>query len=644
MLAQVGLVEIFVILLYLLSIVYLGILGYMRTKSSTDFLIAGRKVHPLIMAMSYGSTFISTSAIVGFGGVAAMFGMSLLWLTVCNIFVGIFIAFVVLGGPTRRMGHLLDAHTFPELLGRRYDSKFIQVFVGLIIFSFMPIYAAAVLIGGTEFITEKFGISYNSALLLFSIITTAYVIMGGLKGVMYTDALQGGIMFFGMLFLLIFTYTSFGGIAPAHQQLTEMNRLPSLFGKIGFQGFTAMPKFGWGAPDNELWWVVISTLVLGVGIGVLAQPQLAVRFMTVKGKRELNRGVLSGGIFILCMTGVAFVVGALTNVYFYKNEVVTGTLVSTTERTDVIAKKERDILVKVPCKLIHIDTNGDGLSDVDLVAQGYDVEKDGKVTPFSKLMPAAEITLLPDGRVSVKPRAISFLRALVQLPTGEWMFNSDSIIPKFITSAMPSWFGLVFLLTLLSAAMSTLSSQLHAVGTSIGRDIYEQLPGKAGKGLIVTKSGIIIGILIAVLFSYSNRGGYIVARATAIFFGMCAAAFLPAFVGGLFWRRMTKAGAIASLITGFTVSATWLLFFKDKEARAIGLCFKLFEKHSLLLDKPNWSVVDPLIIALPISIAAAVLVSLMTNPPSPEHLDKCFSGVGSKMSSSHGKAKTVVTG
>lgn len=623
-LAQFGLTDIVFVLLYLLIVVYLGWLGYRRTKTAADYLIAGREIHPFIMAMSYGSTFISTSAIVGFGGVAAMFGMSLLWLTFCNIFVGIFIAFVFLGGPTRRIGHALDAHTFPELLGRRFNSKFIQVFVGLIIFCLMPIYAAAVLIGGTEFVTEKFGISYETALLIFSVITTAYVIMGGLKGVMYTDALQGVIMFVGMLILLVFTYGSFGGVTSAHQQLTEMNKLPSLFGKIGFQGFTAMPKFGWGKPDCDLWWIVISTITLGVGIGVLAQPQLAVRFMTVKSKRELNRGVFSGGVFILCMTGVAFVVGALTNVYFFKKEVITGKLVATTEKTAVIVKQERDLVVKVPCKLIHIDTNNDGTADVDLVAHGYDVEKDGKVIPFSKLMPTAEITENADGTVTVKPKAISFLRALVKSRSGDWMFNPDSIIPKFITAAMPQWFGLLFLLTLLSAAMSTLSSQLHAVGTSIGRDIYEQLPGKAGKGLWVTKAGIIIGILLAVLFSYKNRGGYIVARATAIFFGMCAAAFLPAFFGALFWKRMTKSGAIASLLTGFTITAVWLLFFKDKEARAIGLCYKLFEKHSLLLDKPNWAVVDPLVIALPIAILVAVIVSLITTPPSKEHIARCF--------------------
>jgi SSS family solute:Na+ symporter len=624
-----GVVDIVFVLLYLLVVVYLGWLGYMRTKTATDYLLAGRQTHPFIMAMSYGSTFISTSAIVGFGGVAAMFGMSLLWLTVCNIFVGIFISFVFLGGPTRRMGHRLDAHTFPELIGRRYESRFIQVFVALIIFCFMPIYAAAVLIGGTEFITVRFGVDYNVALLIFSVIIAAYVIMGGLKGVMYTDALQGAIMFFGMLILLIFTYGKMGGVTAAHEALSKVGDPKlSLFAKIGFNGFTSMPEFGWGAPKYDLWWTVITTLVLGVGIGVLTQPQLAVRFMTVKSKRELNKAVMTGGIFILCMTGVAFTVGALSNVYFYNQEKIVGTLIGTTEKTGVIVKKERDIVAAVPCKLLHIDTNGDGEADINIIANGYAVEKDGKTIPFDKMMPTAEITELPDGKISVMPHANAFQRALVKMKNekGEvaWILNPDSIIPNFITSAMPPWFGLLFLLTLLSAAMSTLSSQFHAVGTSFGRDMYELLPGRAGKGLLVTKIGIIIGIFVAVLFSYYNRGGAIVARATAMFFGMCIASFFPAYVGGLFWRRMTKAGAITSIITGFLVSAIWLLFIKDKEARAMGLCYKLFEKHSLLLDKPNWSVVDPLVIALPISIIVAIIVSLMTTPSSKAHLKKCF--------------------
>jgi len=162
-----GMVENIIIIAYLAFVGYLGFLGYKKTKNKTDYLIAGRDTHPFIMALSYGATFISTAAIVGFGGVAAWLGNSLLWLTFFNIFVGIFIAFVFLGNPTRKMGYRLDAHTFPEFLGKRYDSKFIQLFGAIIILLFMPLYAAGVLIGGTQFISLYFHVDYDMALLFF---------------------------------------------------------------------------------------------------------------------------------------------------------------------------------------------------------------------------------------------------------------------------------------------------------------------------------------------------------------------------------------------------------------------------------------------------------------------------------------------
>src|SRR5512138_2661815 len=120
------LLTIILTIMYLFILVFLGYWGYRQTKSSQDYLVAGRQIHPLVMALSYGSTFISTSAIIGFGGAAGQLGMGLLWLTFLNIFVGIFVAFIIFGKRTRKIGHNLDAHTFPELLGRRFESRFIQ--------------------------------------------------------------------------------------------------------------------------------------------------------------------------------------------------------------------------------------------------------------------------------------------------------------------------------------------------------------------------------------------------------------------------------------------------------------------------------------------------------------------------------------
>lgn len=521
-----------IIVLYLFAIGYLGFLGYTQTKNAKDFLVAGRSIHPFVMAMSYGATFISTSAIVGFGGVAGLFGMGLLWLTFCNILVGIFIAFVFFGKRTRKMGHNLDAHTFPEFLGKRYKSDFLQTAGGLIIFISMPLYAAVVLIGGARFIEETLNVNYHIALLVFSVIIAAYVVAGGLKGVMYADALQGSIMFIGMIFLVIFTYAKLGGVTAAHEALTNIAHLvPDKLKAMGHLGWTAMPSF-----YSSWWWTLISTIVLGVGIGVLAQPQLIVRFMTVKSNRELNRAVFVGGIFIIVMTGGAFVVGALSNAFFYANEPTAGSI--------SIA-----------------------------VAKG----------------------------------------------------NPDLIIPTFINSAMPMWFVYLFMITLLSAAMSTLSSQFHAMGTSIGRDVYEKIFRTKETSILVTKLGIVMAIVISIFLGYNLPAG-IIARGTAIFFGICAATFLPAYFGAIYWKRATRAAATKSVIVGFLTSIFCLFFIHKKEAAALGLCKFIFNKDCLIETFP-WPFVDPILIALPISAIVLIVSTLMSKQLPDKHVESCFKGI-----------------
>ncbi|MBN2702929.1 MAG: sodium:solute symporter family protein [Pontiellaceae bacterium] len=533
---------------YLCIIGYLGFRGYRATKSATDYMLAGRKVHPYVMAMSYGATFISTSAIVGFGGAAGVFGMGLLWLTFLNIFVGIFIAFWIFGGRTRRMGLRLDAHTFPELLGRRFQSRFIQGASALIIFLFVPLYASSVLTGAVKYIASQMSMDYNAALLVFSAIIALYVIMGGIKGVMYTDALQGTIMLFGMTVLLIFTYSKLGGVVQAHQSLTDLaDMVPKSLQDKGHQGWTSMPQFG-----TPLWWTLVSTIIMGVGIGVLAQPQLAVRYMTVKSGKELNRAIPIGGVFIMMMTGVAFVVGALSNVHFVKT-----------------------------------------IGSVSIAAAGGDVE---------------------------------------------------AIIPMYLQSAMPDWFSILFMLTLISAAMSTLSSQFHVMGTSLGRDLVEESIGrkKGGSGMLATRIGVLSGILVAVYLSYimevkfGKTGTAIVARGTAIFFGLCACAFLPMYVGALWSRAITKAGAIAGMMSGFFTSLFWIVFVEEKAAAALMICEKIFGTPSLGIRMVNgdavysktgpfiWSFVDPLLIGLPIAIVVTLVVSRFTKKTSEEHLNRCL--------------------
>ena len=515
---------------YLIVIMLIGYYGWKKTKKEEDYLLAGRKINPFVLALSYGATFISTSAIVGFAGVAAQLGMGLIWLIVMNIGLGIFIAFVVYGKRTREVGVKLKAVTFPHLLRKIYDSKFMQTVSGLIILVGMPLYTAAILIGGARFIETTLEIQYDIALLGFAIIVAFYVVLGGLIAVMYTDALQGAIMFFGMIILIVLTYVLLGGVSPANAELTSMAPLvPEGLQNIGMTGWTAFPELG-----STLWLTMVTTIILGVGIGVLAQPQLVVRFMTVKDNRSMNRAVLVGGVFILVLTGAAYTVGALTNVYFYRES---------------------------------------GQIAVDYVGG-----------------------------------------------------NVDSIMPTFINEAMPDAFVIVFMLALLAAAMSTLSSLIHTMGTSAGFDIWNnlkesriaklwegRLPSRQGisEGDSIRRSfrssqvGMIIMIVISIALAYVMPGS-IIARATAMFFGLCAAALLPAYTHGLFAKNRSTLAAKWSLVVGAIAWFVWTALVHVKESSVLGISQWLFGEAAVL-GLP-WQVVDPLIVALPLSIITLVVV------------------------------------
>lgn len=526
-----------IVVIYFILVFIVGYVAWRRTKTAHDYMVAGRETHPFIMALSYGATFISTAAIVGFGGTAGVYGMGLLWLTVLNILVGIFIAFVIFGKRTRKMGHTLKALTFPEFLSRRFNSKFIQYFSGAVIFLGMPLYASVVLIGMARFVETILGVNYSIALIAMAVIVAIYVIFGGIRGVMYTDALQGTVMFIAMIILLGAIYWITGGVTAGNQALTDLiNVVPASATAsataTGFTGWTSMPALG-----SPFWWTLISTLILGVGIGVLSQPQLAVRFMTVRSNRELNRAVLIGGIFIFMMTGTAFVVGALSNVYFF-------------------------------------DTVG---------------------------------------------------KIAIQVVGG----NADNIIPKFISAAMPLWFAYIFMVSLLSAAMSTLSAQFHVQGTALGRDIYETLTGSKGissrSSVLIARAGITVAVIIAVILGFILPTN-IIAVGTAIWFSITAAAFLSMYTFALYWKRSTKAGVITGLVVGTLLSIFWLVFEYKKSAEALGIC-KALTGQVILWNIPPWPTVDSIVIALPVAFILTVLVSLLTKPQPKEQLDKMFRGV-----------------
>lgn len=475
--------------------IILGYLGYRKTKTAKDYFIAGGTMGSVLVAFSYGATFISAVALIGFAGIASLYGYSLLWLAFLNIFVGIFIAFVFYGIRTRRLGLKLGAFTLPELIGKRFSSPKLQAFSGAIIAVFTVLYTAAVFLAVACTIEVAFGIPYTLSVILFTVIVGIYLTVGGMYATIWAHAVQGIVMLVGMIIITVWIYAMCGGLVPAHEAAG------AIITQQAPNGLTSLPPF-LSKP-----FMMVLTLIFGVGIGVLAQPQLIVRYLTAKNEKALKLAVPYGGLFILLMTFTAFSIGPLAHVLIKTNNI-----------------------------------------------------------PFPS--------------------------------------SPDKVLPVVITELFPTWFIFLFLFAILAAAMSTASALFHTAGASVGRDIY-----CAGKKTIDEQRSIFVtrvatcGIVIATLIM-SLSPPDVVAFMCAFFFSLMGGTFLAIYTLMLYWKKITRAGAWAGILTGFLISMFWYLLVYFKTVSTI------FGR--VLVENYIINMLDPLFIALPVSFIAAIVVSALS--------------------------------
>ena len=195
--------QIFVLSVYILIIIGLGLFIRQKTKTVSDFVLGSRTVGPWMSAFSFGTAYFSAVLLIGFAGkVGWSFGMSALAVALGNAFLGTFLAWKILGKKTREMTAHLGTLTLPSFLEKRYKSTRMKGLASIIIFVFFIPYTASVFMGLSYLFESIFNIPYESALYLMGGLSAIYLVLGGYLAMAIIDFFQGLIMIVGILIMV----------------------------------------------------------------------------------------------------------------------------------------------------------------------------------------------------------------------------------------------------------------------------------------------------------------------------------------------------------------------------------------------------------------------------------------------------------
>ena len=249
---------------YLVSIVGIGLIAFQRTQNISDYLLGGRKLGPLVTALSVGASDMSGWLLLGLPGAIYVNGFGEVWLAI-GLLSGAYINWKVVARPLRVFTvHVGDSLTLPDYLERRFcdETRMLRLLASVVTLLFFIFYTASGLVGGAILFESSFGVSYEIALLVGGFIIVSYTFVGGFLAVSWTDAIQALLMAGALIAvpsMVVFTDTNGIGSGVVLDQLDS-------FLEVGFIGVLSLLAWGLGYPG---------------------QPHVLARFMAIEDPKKI---------------------------------------------------------------------------------------------------------------------------------------------------------------------------------------------------------------------------------------------------------------------------------------------------------------------------------------------------------------------
>ena len=286
--------------------VMIGVGVYCR-KKSTDvdgFVLGGRSVGPWLTAFAYGTSYFSAVVFVGYAGQFGWkYGVAATWAGIGNAFLGSMLAWFVLGRRTRIMSQHMNSATMPQFFEQRYNSKKLKLAASAVIFIFLIPYTASLYNGLSRLFGMAFDIPYATCVVAMAVLTAVYVIVGGYMATAINDFIQGIIMIFGILAVIVAVLKTQGGLLEAMESLSQISDTQS-----GAEAGSFSSLFG---PDP----MGLLGVVLLTSLGTWGLPQMVQKFYAIKNEKAINKGMVISTVFALIVAGGCYFLGGFGRLF-----------------------------------------------------------------------------------------------------------------------------------------------------------------------------------------------------------------------------------------------------------------------------------------------------------------------------------------
>ncbi|MFP6823920.1 MAG: sodium:solute symporter family protein [Pseudomonadales bacterium] len=501
---------------------YIAIAFKSKARSTGDFYVAGKNVHPIANGMATAADWMSAASFLSMAGLIAFLGYD--GSVYLMGWTGGYVLLALLLAPYLRK---FGKYTVPEFIGDRYYSQAARVVavICLIVISFT--YVAGQMRGVGIVFSRFLSIPIELGLIVGMAIVFFYAVLGGMKGITYTQVAQYCVLIFAYTLPAVFiSFQVTGNPIPQLAFGSEVEPGISLLGKLdqivtdlGFAEYTSGTKST----------IDVFFITLALMVGTAGLPHVLVRFFTVPKVRDARASAAWALLFIAVLYTTAPSVGALARLNL--TTTIQQSPVGTENANMVYAERPEWFRTWEDTGLLRVnDLNGDGK------VQYYN-DKNPDFAPRAKAM-------------GWKGNELTIDRDIIVLANPE-------------IAGLPDWVIAVVAAGGIAAALSTAAGLLLVISAAISHDLVKSVFARNLSDRAELRVGRIsagVAILLAGYLGYNPPG--FVAQVVALAFGLAAASLFPAILLGIFSMRVNREGAIAGMLTGLLFTMGYIVYFK----------------------------------------------------------------------------------